>query len=160
MTPSRLSLAALSALGLASCSPDTEALEVAPSISEVIFSVEKSAFGSADDPQGTPKGQFTLSLKLGPNASGPTEVTVQSFAIVDTNQQLLLPLPVQSSAQKVFSMKVNSTQQFIYTLNYDKPQKIGPLCAAKQVLISGTILDSARGKTTPFFSNLVPVACP
>jgi len=154
--------AALAALALASCVPSTEDLEVSAKIEAPSLTIEPSAFGSKDDPQGTPKGGFTLSLTLGQLASSGSDVTVQSFAIVSADtQKFLLPLQVQVTAQKSFRVEVAQTQKFDYVLTYDKPVPLKDLCAAGSILFTGTILDGARGKTTPVTGiPILPKGCP
>lgn len=150
------------ALLSAACDPSAKDLEVTATIDEASLSVKASAFGTAEDPQGTPSGTFRLSLTLGQFASSSSEVTVQQFAVVDatTQKALLSPVLVQASAQKVFNVDIAETERFVYTLNYDKPIKTGELCASKQVQITGTIFDGARGKTTPVTSEPITVSCP
>lgn len=151
---------------LAACPPSTEDLSVSASIEDASLTVDKSPFGTAADPQGTPGGKFTLSMSLGELASSASDVTVQSFALVNAETQaLLFPVQVQATATKVFRIEIATTQKFVYTLNYDKPIKIADLCAAKQVQFTGTILDGARGKTTPVTSTPITAqilnnACP
>lgn len=155
------SLLLASLLGTA-CEPEVKDLEVTATIEDASLTLKKSAFGTAEDPQGTPEGTFTLSLSLGQFASGGSDVTVQQFAVVDaaTQKALLVPVQVQATAPRVFRVEIASTQRFIYTLNHDKPVKVGELCAAGQVQFTGTIFDGARGKTTAVTSKPIAVSCP
>jgi hypothetical protein len=156
-----LPLALASLLG-AACEPDVEDLEVSASIEEATLSIKKSAFGTADAPQGTPEGSFALVLRLGEYASGGSDVTVQQFAVVDaaSGQTLLAPIQLPASATVAFRVEPGATHRHVYTLAHDKPVPVGALCAAGQVRYTGTILDGARGKTTPVTSGPIAVSCP
>jgi hypothetical protein len=155
-------LLALTSLLGAACEPDVEDLEVAASIEGATLSIKKSPFGTADAPQGTPEGAFTLTLSLGKYASGGSNVTVQQFAVVSASSEeaLLAPVLLQPGAPTSFRVEVDSTQRYTYTLGHDKPVPVGALCAAGQVRYTGTILDGARGKTTPVTSGPIAVSCP
>ncbi|MCU0658346.1 MAG: hypothetical protein MUF64_24720 [Polyangiaceae bacterium] len=145
-----------------SCVPEVEDLEVGATIDEATLTVEKSAFGSAADPQGTPQGTFRLTLSLGEFASGGSDVRVEQFALVnaETQEAYLSPVLLAASDPVQFRVEVNSSKQHRYTLAYDKPVKVGGLCGAKQVQFTGTIFDGARGKTTAVKSQPIAVSCP
>jgi hypothetical protein len=138
---------------LGGCSvPEANDLEVAARVEEPSLLVTPSAFGSKADPQGTLTGSFTLSLSLGTLASKPSDVTVESFALVSAADQstLISPVPVAAADAKQVSVAIGETQRLVFHVSFDnKPQSIAKLCAAKNVQYTGTILDGAQGNTTP-----------
>lgn len=138
---------------LAACSvPSANDLEVAARVEEASLQVAPSAFGTKDNPQGIVTGGFTLTLSLGELASKPSDVKIETFALVSAADQstLIAPVQVGASDPKVASVDINTTQRLVYHVAFDnKPQPIGKLCAAKMVQYTGTIFDGAQNKTTP-----------
>lgn len=156
-----LRLLALAPLALLACSPDVSDLSVTGRIEEPSLTLTKSAFGTAAEPQGTPEGSFYLSMSLGQNASGGSDVMPGSFALVNAaNNQLITALPVQATAPKTFRIEIADTQRFLYKVSFDKPIPLAGICAASQVAISGTFHDGARNKNTDVRSEPFALPCP
>jgi hypothetical protein len=138
---------------LLGCSvPEANDLEVAARVEDPTLQISPSAFGSTAEPQGILTGTFTLSLSLGQLASKPSDVTIESFALVSAADQsaLIAPVQVGASDPKAASVAIGETQRLVFHVAFDnKPQPISKLCAARTVQYTGTIFDGAQGKTTP-----------
>ncbi len=150
---------------LVSCSvPSTNDLEVSAHITDASLQIGATPFSTPANPQGVLTGVFALSLSLGELASKPSEVTVESFALVNAADQtvLIAPVEVGASDPKVATVPIGETQRVVYHVAFDnKPQPIAKLCAAKQVQYTGTIFDGAQGKTTPVVGEAFQIqGCP
>jgi hypothetical protein len=104
-------------------------------------------------------GSFELKLELGPEASGPTTVTLGNFALQTTSGGSLVDsLPVDSGST-TFPLVVNkgSTETATFTFNVAKGDH-DAICAG-QVIIVGSVMDSLKGGTDPLQSAPITPTC-
>lgn len=114
----------------------------------------------------TVAGELALKLHLGPRASGPSQVTLGAFSILDANQEAEITAVVLGASSTEFPVTVDLDSDVSATLPYSLGSKTLPaeakakLCDAAGVVFRGTIQDSLRGGSTPFFSAVVhPTGC-
>ncbi len=148
-------------LFLASCVNTDAAVFVEPSIEKPTAAVAGSALGV------TISGNFNLKLHLGARASGPSEVSLGAFGILDAKQSAEIT-SIQLGASAIqFPDTVEPDVDALATFPFDLGSKTLPvdtrakLCDPAGVIIRGTIQDSLLGGSTPFFSPIVhPTGCP
>jgi hypothetical protein len=106
-------------------------------------------------------GGFELYLEVGPEASGGTEVSLESFALVRASDELSLVAPLLAGPQgAAFPLEVAKGQKKIVSFALDEgdllaPAARGEICA-EPVKIVGAVRDTlGGGDTTPLQS--VPV---
>lgn len=153
-------LSAVSVLWLAGCDPDT-AVFVEPTISAPSAAVQGGTLGASLT------GGFTLSLHLGPRASGASDVSVGAFDLLSADQTTTLvgPLPTVTEPASPIRVDVDSTVEVAVTFDTGAdpiPSDVGDaICAAGSVVVSGTIQDSLEDAPTPVVSEAFAVAgCP
>jgi hypothetical protein len=149
------SLVVCSACGV----PKADNLTVAATIEAPAVTLAGGALGSAVS------GTFTLSLVLGDLASSGSQVTVQSFAVVDPSTQApLVQVELDATATRSIYVDVGTTQLQVYNWKNASPltpAQVKTLCAAKQVAYAGAVLDGTQNKTTPAQSDPFTVTgCP
>jgi hypothetical protein len=133
---------------LAGCINTDAAVFVEPTISSPAMTVMGSALGT-----GITSGSFHLDLHLGARASGPSTVSLVSFAILDAQMQqdIVDPLMATSSTPFPATVQPDSDVNADFTFNTGAallPAAKGTaLCASAGVVIRGTIQDSLMGAT-------------
>ncbi len=148
---------------LGACSPDTENIEVSVSIKDAALTIAPSTFGTADDPQGTLSGTFTLVLELGPLADKAANVEPQQFVIqIGDSTSVVPPVPVAANAPKSIPVNPGQGQKVIYEFTYDGTQKIKDLCQnSKQARINAVVTDTSGAGTKNASSEVfVITGCP
>jgi hypothetical protein len=154
----------LSAIGcllvLTGCDPDT-AVFVDPSIGSPSATIQGGTLGASLT------GSFTLELHLGPRASGASDVTVGAFDLLSADQTTTLvgPLPTVTDPASPIRVDVDSTVELAVTFDTGAdpiPSDVGDaICAAGNVVVSGTIQDSLQNAPTPVASEAFAVlGCP
>jgi len=103
-------------------------------------------------------GSFELSLALGPEASGPTHVTLGNFSLqTEAGASLIDVLNLSSTPEFPIDVPKGSTQTANFTFDKDSVDR-DALCAGK-VRIVGTVMDSLKGGTDPVSSELLTPDC-
>jgi hypothetical protein len=149
------------AASLAGCVADNEGIVfVAPSLEEPSVNVASGALGT------TLTGSFRLRLRLGPRASGPSQVAVQKFEIANADQSksIVGTLETSSDAALPVTVDLDSEEIVVFTIDYGGtvlPATTGDeLCAAGGLTIAGTITDSLQDGATPVASSVfTPSGC-
>ncbi len=115
-------------------------------------------------------GKFTFKLHLGPRAAGPAQVNLGAFSILDSEQTAAIT-PIQLGSTEIqFPLTVDLDSDVSAVLSFDLGNKLlpfetmgtakGQLCDPAGLIIGGTIEDSLRGGSTPFFSPIIhPTSC-
>jgi hypothetical protein len=127
--------------------------------------LDQAAVSATDGPLGTSvSGSFRLKLELGPDASGPTTVTLGSFALQDSAGAVLIdPLQVSASgATFPLSIAKGGMQAVNFTISSGKVLASADraLLCAGPVRIAGSVMDSLKGGTDPLLSVPVMPSCP
>ncbi len=151
----------LTALAQAGCAGEDEAIVfVDPSIESPQLAVSGSALGVSLS------GGFRLRLVLGPRASGPSQVSLGSFAITDAEQKtpVVASLAVASSVPLPITVQPGSDvgADLIFDTGADTlPAEIeDALCAPAGVRIAGTVQDILQDGATPVASEpFQPTGC-
>jgi hypothetical protein len=146
---------------LAGCAGDNEAIVfVAPSIEDPVVAVASQVLGT------TLAGSFRLVLRLGPRASGPSQVTVQEFEITNADQTKSLVPTLETKADATFPVTVNldSEEDVVFTIDLGggvlPATAADELCGAGGLKIAGTIKDSLQDGATPVASPVFqPSGC-
>ena len=114
----------------------------------------------------TVTGELVLDLHLGPRASGPSQVSLGAFAILDAGQKAEITAIVLGASATEFPVTVDLDSDVVATLPFSLGSKTVPaetkakLCDPAGVVFRGTIQDSLLGGSTPFFSAVVhPTGC-
>jgi hypothetical protein len=108
-------------------------------------------------------GGFELDLDLGPEASGPTTVTLGNFTL-QTAAGAALVDPVDaapSGASFPLVVDKGSSQKVTFILSSKKqltPAEHDALCAGSVVIV-GSVMDSLKGGTDPVKSDPVTPTC-
>jgi hypothetical protein len=158
----RLSLPLLALpLLLAGCVNTDPTVFVEPSLEDVTATVKGGALGA------TVSGAMTLNLHLGPRASGPSQVELGAFAILDAQQSAEITALTLGASSIPFPTTVDVDSDVSAALPFDLGSKTisaddgTKLCAKAGVVFRCTIQDSLLGGSTPFFSDVVhPAGCP
>jgi hypothetical protein len=151
---------ALASLGAgAGCFDENEAVVfVEASIESPTAQVAGSTLGTQLD------GSFVLRLVLGPRASGPSDVTLQSFEITNADQtaSIVAPLPVEGASS---SIRVDLDSEVTRTIPFSTGAELlpvelrDPLCDPAGIKIAGTIQDSLQDGATPVASPVFGASC-
>ncbi len=140
------------ALLLAACG-DKSAVSLSAQIPDASVSVADTAFGDA-----TLSGSFSLLLALGPEASGPTNVTLGNFSLQDANGAALVDvLSLTSNPEFPVDVDKGGSKTVAFTFSKDSVDRAA-LCAG-QVRIVGSLMDSLKGGTDPVSSGLLTPDC-
>lgn len=158
----RVLFAGVLGASLAGCVADNEAIVfVSPSLEEPSVNVTSGALGT------TLTGSFRLLLRLGPRASGPSQVTVQKFEIANADQSKSIVPTLEAKADREFPVTVDldSEQSVVFTIDLGgsvlPATTADELCAAGGLTIAGTIKDSLQDGATPVASDVfAPSGCP
>ncbi len=110
-------------------------------------------------------GSFELTLHLGARASGPSEVTFQSFSLKDANGDVIVEsLPVEASSPSPITVEPGGADSVV-TFSIDTgadllaAEVVDQICAG-EVFISGVIDDSLATSSTPVESEpFSPAGC-
>jgi hypothetical protein len=149
------------AAALSGCIADNEAIVlVEPSVEEASVAVSKGALGT------TISGSFQLVLRLGPRASGASQVTVQKFEITSADQTKSIVPTLETTADAMFPVTVNldSEERVLFTIDLGGAvlpvSAADELCGAGGLKIAGSITDSLRDGATPVASAVFqPSGC-
>ncbi len=146
---------------LAGCINTDATVFVDASIESATAAVSGGALGA------TVAGELKLKLHLGPRASGPSQVSLGAFAILDAKQSAEITSVQLGKSTTEFPVTVDLDSDVDATLPFDLGSKTLPadiktkLCDQAGVVVRGTIQDSLLGGATPFFSPIVhPTGCP
>ncbi|HTA91216.1 MAG TPA: hypothetical protein VK745_16635 [Polyangiaceae bacterium] len=148
------SLASLLPLCLMACG-DKGAVSLSVSVDQSTVSVQNGPLGA------TLGGGFQLEFALGQLASGPTTVTLGSFALqTAAGASLVDPLQVNASGTS-FPLVVGQgdTQTVTFTLSSQAVIMNSAAICAGQVRIIGSVTDSLKGGTDPLQSALITPTC-
>jgi hypothetical protein len=108
-------------------------------------------------------GGFALQFELGPEASGPTTVTLGNFALQTSGGAPIVdPLKVDAGST-TFPLVVNKGSSQTVTFSVSSTQLLtqserDALCAG-QVQIVGSVMDSLKGGTDPLASGPITPSC-
>ena len=145
---------------LTGCVSTDPTVFVDASLESVSAAVQGGALGA------TIAGELGLKLHLGPRASGPSQVSLGAFAILDAGQKADITAIVLGASATEFPVTVDLDSDVSATLPYSLGSKTVPaeakakLCDPAGVVVRGTIQDSLLGGSTPFFSAVVhPTGC-
>jgi hypothetical protein len=153
-------LLALAALAVTGCVSTDPAVFVDPTIESPSAAVSGGALGA------TVTGAFTLTLHLGPRASGPSTVALGAFSILDAGKSAAITAVQLAPGTPSFPVTVDLDSDVTAKLSFDLGGKTLPtdaktkLCDPAGVLIGGAIQDSLAGGSTPVFSAVLhPTGC-
>lgn len=143
------------------CFADNEAIvQVEPSIEQPAVTVSQGALGTGLS------GSFQLKLMLGPRASGPSSVEIDSFELLSADQSkaLVSPLEAKSSTAFPVTVELDSEQTLPFTIDLGAAllpaNAYSDICGAGGVRIKGSIRDSLKDGPTPCVSDMVmPAGC-
>ena len=146
---------------LAGCVADNETIVfVAPKLEEPSVTVATGALGT------TLSGGFRLRLQLGPRASGPSQVTVEKFAIANADQSPSIVPTLETTADADFPVTIDLDSEKNVTFTIDYGGSVLPsatadeLCGAGGLRIAGTVKDSLMDGATPVASDVfMPSGC-
>jgi hypothetical protein len=131
---------------------DKSAVSLSADVTSASVKVEDTAFGAALS------GSFALSLALGPEASGPTHVTLGNFSLQTAGGAALIDvLNLQSTPTFPVDVAKGGSQTVSFTFDQDSVDRAA-LCAG-QVRIVGSVMDSLKGGTDPISSFLITPDC-
>lgn len=144
------------------CIADNEALVfVEPILEEPKASVDSGALGTSLT------GSFRLRLRLGPRASGPSQVSIQKFEITNADQSKSIVSPLETTAEPAFPLTVKPDSDVSALLTIDLGGGVLPqstaegLCDAGGIKIAGLIQDSLEDGASPVDSAVFdPSGCP
>jgi hypothetical protein len=148
-------------IALAGCVNTDAAVFVEPTIESPTATVDSNPLGTQIS------GSFTLKLHLGPRASGPSQVTLGAFSILDSARSAAITAVQLATTSTQFPATVDLDSDVSASLLFNLGSKTlpedpnkGKLCDPAGVVIGGIIEDSLLGDSTPFFSSIVhPAGC-
>jgi hypothetical protein len=151
----------LLALALAGCVGEDDAIVfVDPSIESPAAAVGGSVLGVSLS------GGFRMRLVLGPRASGPSQVSLGSFAITDAEQKQPVVPSLTLTASLPLPVTVQPSDDVGVDFTFDTGAETLPaeikdaLCAPSGVRIAGTVQDSLQDGATPVASApFQPTGC-
>ncbi len=100
------------------------------------------------------EGQATLTLHLGPRASGPSEVSLLGVSLLAKNDQSVLVESIAVRSEPSFPITVQLDSDRSAVLHIDGPDNALPtdvkttLCGAPAVVLQVVLDDGLRGATT------------
>ncbi len=147
---------------LVGCIDENEAvIFVEPSVSSPSANITGSVLGS------TIEGSFQLRLVLGPRASGPSTVTLESVVIKDASEQAAIGPVLAVVSSKPFPLTVEPDSDVTIDATFDigsgtvDMATTTKLCDSAGIRISGALGDTLAGAATPFVSDTFkPTGCP
>jgi hypothetical protein len=134
---------------LVACSAK-DAVSLSVRISPATVMVANNAFG------GAASGSFQLTLSLGPEASGPTTVTLENFSLETLKGEPLVA--VLSLEPATGSLLINKGDSKSLTFTFTDQVDHDAACAG-QVLIRGSVSDTLKGGTDPVASDAITPDC-
>jgi len=148
------------ALLLAACVDTDAAVFVAVAVDAPRAEVTTTAFGIALT------GAFTLTLHLGPRATGASQVQLLSAKVLDAKQtgEIIGALPASTTTTLPVTVDLDSDVAVPFT--FDTGAKLpadlqGKLCDPAGIVIAGAIQDSLQSTSTPFASAVIhATGCP
>jgi len=149
----------LLALSATACIDTDPTVFVDPSIEAPLATVTQGALGT------NLNGSFKLKLHLGPRASGPSQVSLGSFALLDASQQKSIVSPLEVSTTAMLPVTVELDSDVFVDFTFDSgttplpPEAQTGLCDPAGVVLSGTIQDSLQNTSTPFASEVFKPTC-
>jgi hypothetical protein len=154
--------ALVGAASAAGCLSDNETLVfVDASVEEPQVTVSKGALGT------NLTGSFTLLLELGPRASTPSKVTLQTFEIANADRSKTIVPSLKTKTDTAFPVTVELDSDVRVNFTIDLEGALLPdtaadeLCGAGGLRITGSIQDSLESGSTPFTSPVFqPSGCP
>lgn len=152
---------AAASIGVTGCVGNDTVVFVDPDLEDMQVAVASKALGT------DLTGSFRLALLLGPRASGASQVTAQSFAIVNGDETKTLIQSLETKADKTFPVTVELDSEVSVNFTIDLGGALLPasaateICGAGGIKITGTIQDSLESGATPVTSALFqPTGCP
>jgi len=160
-SPLPLALAlSLSLSAGAGCIDDNEAVVfVEPSIAEPRAEVSGGVLGTQLS------GSFALRLILGPRASGPSQVSLQSFEVKSADQSTSIVAPLEATTTTPQPVEVAPDSEVTLDLTFDTGADPLPaelrdaLCDPAGIRITGTLQDSLQDGATTFASGVFSASC-
>lgn len=153
-------LLASSSLCVGCLSENEEVVFVAPTITAPAAAIAGGALGVSVT------GSFSMTLALGPRASGASQVQVGAFAITDANNQASIVPSLSLTPSVSLPVTVEPDSEVTVDFTFDLGNKTVPtetqtaLCTAAGVRIAGTIVDSLEDAPTPVASaTFKPTGC-
>jgi hypothetical protein len=146
------------AAALLGCPNTDTAVFVAPEIAAPAADLSSSAFGIGLT------GSFRLNLHLGARASGPSEVSIGSFEIVDAGQKstIVASLPVETTTRFPVTVEPDGDVSVEFTFDSGTeplPAELeGELCDPAGVVVKGVVEDALLNAPTPVFSAVFHVS--
>jgi hypothetical protein len=142
------------------CVNTDAAVFVEPTVNKPEATVSTSALGVGL------KGSFQLSLHLGPRATGSSQVTPESFTILDAGKKasIVSALPASTEVALPVAVELDSDVDIPFTFDTGaKPLESGTkakLCDAAGIVLGGAIKDSLQDHATLFASAVFhPQGC-
>ncbi len=154
-------LAALLALGMAGCINTDAAVFVEASIVDPVVTLQGSpaAMGIS--------GSYTVKLHLGPRASGPSEVGLGAFTIMNASRDKTLIDVLKLVAKPSFPVSVAVDSDTLVSVSMSAEDNIqlvettDALCQAGDIVISGALDDGLLAATiNPVSEPFAPGGCP
>jgi hypothetical protein len=128
-----------------------DAVSLSVGLSPATVTVTNGAFG------GAASGSFQLTLTLGPEASGPTTVTLDNFSLQTLQGTPLVP--VLSLEPATGPLTVNKGDSKSLTFTFTDQQVDHDAACAGQVEIRGSVSDTLKGGTDPVVSDAITPDC-
>jgi len=128
-----------------------DAVSLSVRLSPATVAVTNGAFG------GAASGSFQVTFTLGPEASGPTTVTLENFSLGTLQGTPLVP--VLSLEPATGSLLINKGDSKSLTFTFSDQQVDHDAACAGQVEIRGSVSDTLKGGTDPVVSDAITPDC-
>jgi acyl CoA:acetate/3-ketoacid CoA transferase alpha subunit len=128
-----------------------DAVSLSVQLSPATVAVKSAVFG------GAASGSFQLTLTLGPEASGPTTVTLENFSLETLKGEPLVP--VLSLEPATAPLVINKGDSKNLTFTFTDQQVDHDAACAGQVEIRGSLSDTLKGGTDPVVSAAITPDC-
>jgi hypothetical protein len=128
-----------------------DAVSLSVRLSPATVTVKNGAFG------GSASGSFQVTFTLGPEASGPTTVTLENFSLEAWQGAPLVPVLSLDPATDPLVINKGETKGLTLTFT-DQPLDHDAACAG-QVDIRGSVSDTLKGSTDPVVSDPITPDC-
>lgn len=153
---------ALASIVAPGCVGNDAVVFVEPDIEDASVTVTEKALGT------DLAGSFRLVLLLGPRASGPSQVSLQSFDLMNADQTKAIVPALKTKTDTTFpvTVELDSTVSAVLTIDLGgallPASAASDLCGAGGLKIAGSIQDSLQsGGATPVASPVFqPKGCP
>ncbi len=140
------------ALFLAACG-DKSAVSLSAYVSDASLKVTDTPFGDA-----ALSGSFSVVLNLGPEASGPTHVTLGNFSLQGADGAALVDV-LSLTSNPEFPVDVDKGGSKTVSFTFSKDSVDGAALCAGQVVIVGSLMDSLKGGSDPVISAPITPDC-